>query len=132
MGGVRVPRAIQTRDPELLAAKAGLDYVPDDEPGYLRRRCGKGFSYLDLDGCVIGDHERERLEALVIPPAWTNVWMAPVPTAHLLATGRDADGRKQRKHHPLQQIRVAGLAPDGRLGRRRRGVLRVEDQTIIR
>lgn len=99
LGGVRVPKALLTRDPELLAVKSGLHYVPDEEPGYSRRRCGKGFTYLDLDGSTLGDRERDRLEALAIPPAWTDVWLAPTPKAHVLATGRDADGRKQYRYH---------------------------------
>jgi DNA topoisomerase-1 len=83
------------------AKAAGLRYVSDDRPGLRRRRAGKGFSYLDLDGRPIRDPEvRKRIEALAIPPAWHDVWIAPDPRGHLQATGRDHRGRKQYRYHP--------------------------------
>jgi DNA topoisomerase-1 len=42
----------------------------------------------------------KRIRGLVIPPAWTEVWIAPSADAHLQATGRDARGRKQYRYHP--------------------------------
>jgi DNA topoisomerase I len=42
----------------------------------------------------------ERIGALGIPPAWTDVWICPNPNGHLQATGRDAKGRKQYRYHP--------------------------------
>ncbi len=88
--------------PEASARRAGLRYVSDEEPGITRRRRGKGFSYHrpDKSGSLIRGAERERIEALAIPPAWTDVWICPLPDGHLLATGRDDAGRKQYRYHP--------------------------------
>ena len=75
-------------------------YVSDDEPGYTRRRCGKGFTYLGLDGKTLRDpNERDRIKAIVIPPAWGNVWVCPLPHGHLQATGRDDRKRKVYRYH---------------------------------
>ncbi|MGH2944399.1 MAG: DNA topoisomerase IB, partial [Solirubrobacteraceae bacterium] len=70
-------------------------------PGYARRRCGKGFMYLDEEGGRITDAETiARITALVIPPAWRDVWISPDPFGHIQATGIDARGRKQYLYHP--------------------------------
>lgn len=79
----------------------GLRYVSDEEPGYTRRRAGKGWSYKDEEGSTIRDGEvRARIEELAIPPAWTEVWICPDPLGHIQATGRDDAGRKQYRYHP--------------------------------
>ncbi|GIF16993.1 DNA topoisomerase IB [Actinoplanes teichomyceticus] len=71
------------------------------KPGYTRRRCGRGFHYLDPDGGTIRDRETlDRIRGLVIPPAWTDVWICPNPRGHIQATGTDAAGRKQYRYHP--------------------------------
>lgn len=71
------------------------------KPGLSRRRSGKGFTYLDTDGSRLGDAAAiERIKALVIPPAWQNVWISPDPRGHIQATGVDAAGRKQYLYHP--------------------------------
>ncbi|HEX5342254.1 MAG TPA: DNA topoisomerase IB [Duganella sp.] len=87
--------------PAPVAAKqAGLRYVHDDQPGIARRRHGKRFRYLDADGSAVTDEETlARIKALVIPPAWTEVWICKHPLGHLQATGRDARGRKQYRYH---------------------------------
>jgi DNA topoisomerase-1 len=91
-----------TADPLKSAKMAGLRYVSDTSPGIRRQRRGRGFTYLGIDGRVIRDPvERQRIEALAIPPAWTDVWISPLPYGHLQATGRDAKGRKQYRYHPL-------------------------------
>jgi DNA topoisomerase I len=89
-------------DPVESAKAAGLRYVTDDAPGIRRRRCGKkGFCYLDTKGRTIKEpKEIERFKKLAIPPAWTDVWICPIPNGHLQATGRDAKGRKQYRYHP--------------------------------
>ena len=89
-------------DPAREAARAsGLRYTTDRRPGFTRRRSGSGFTYLDTDGAAIRDAEtRERIRAIAIPPAWTDVWICPWPNGHLQATGRDARGRKQYRYHP--------------------------------
>jgi DNA topoisomerase-1 len=81
-------------------AVPGLRYVSDDTPGIRRRRAGKGFTYTSADGKRIRDTtEVERIRKLVIPPAWTDVWICPSPNGHIQATGRDAKGRKQYRYH---------------------------------
>jgi hypothetical protein len=70
------------------------------KPGYSRRRAGKGFSYRDVDGSPLRDPEElERIRALVIPPAWQDVWICADPRGHIQATGVDAAGRKQYLYH---------------------------------
>jgi DNA topoisomerase IB len=70
-------------------------------PGLTRRRRGKGWQYLDADGDVVRDEEvLARIAELVIPPAWTDVWICPYPGGHIQATGVDAAGRKQYLYHP--------------------------------
>jgi DNA topoisomerase-1 len=74
--------------------------------GYARRRCGKGFMYLDEDGDRITDAEIvARITALVIPPAWRDVWISPDPFGHIQATGVDQAGRKQYLYHPRWRAR---------------------------
>ena len=80
---------------------AGLRYVSDLAPGITRKKRGKGFSYEKPDGTAITDpQERARIASIAIPPAWTDVWICPTPDGHILATGRDARGRKQYRYHP--------------------------------
>ena len=84
------------------AIHAGLNNVTDGLAGFTRRRAGKGWSYYDVEGTRIGDAlTRKRLNALVIPPAWLNVWICPDPAGHIQVTARDARGRKQYHYHPL-------------------------------
>jgi DNA topoisomerase I len=86
--------------PTTSAASAGLRYVTDAIPGITRRRSGKGFSYVGPDGAVVRNRkELDRIKALVIPPAWRDVWICPNALGHLQATGRDARGRKQHRYH---------------------------------
>jgi len=82
------------------AESAGLRYVQDDMPGIRRLRAGRGFRYLDPAGQPVSANTKARITALAIPPAWTDVWIAPIANAHLQATGRDQKGRKQYRYHP--------------------------------
>jgi DNA topoisomerase-1 len=71
-------------------------------PGYRRRRRGNSFSYLDVDGRPLTDtDELARVRALVIPPAWTDVWISPDPRGHIQAAGTDAAGRRQYVYHEV-------------------------------
>ncbi len=88
-------------DPVESAKAASLRYVTDSTPGIRRVRRGTGFVYIGIDGKVIRDPEElRRFKSLVIPPAWTDVWICPSPNGHLQATGRDAKDRKQHRYHP--------------------------------
>jgi DNA topoisomerase-1 len=79
---------------------AHLTYVSDLDPGIRRRKAGHGFDYLDAHGePVTGEPTLERIRKLAIPPAWTDVWIAPTERGHIQATGRDAKGRKQYRYH---------------------------------
>ncbi|MBM2621476.1 DNA topoisomerase IB [Actinoplanes sp. LDG1-06] len=70
------------------------------KPGYTRQRSGKGFTYRDTDGSRLDSAEEvERIKALVLPPAWTDVWISADPRGHIQATGVDAAGRKQYRYH---------------------------------
>ena len=75
-------------------------------PGLTRRRRGRGFVYLDEEGDRIDDSDvLERIESLSIPPAWTDVWICPVPNGHIQAVGTDAAGRKQYRYHDMWRAR---------------------------
>ncbi|HYD10617.1 MAG TPA: hypothetical protein VEA78_10975, partial [Acidimicrobiales bacterium] len=82
------------------ADEADLYYVVDTHPGLTRRKRGKGFSYHDADGKAVDDDTKDWIASLAIPPAWTEVWICPLRDGHILATGRDAKGRKQYRYHP--------------------------------
>ena len=87
-------------DPAHAARLAGLRYTSDTQPGIRRVRRGRGVSYVDPDGKPVRDAETlERIRALAIPPAWTDVWICRWPNGHLQASGRDARGRKQSRYH---------------------------------
>jgi DNA topoisomerase-1 len=88
-------------DPPAAAREAGLVYVSAGDPGYRRRKSGNGFRYLDEHGRTIADPAMlRRIRSLVIPPAWTDVWICPRENGHLQAVGRDARGRRQYRYHP--------------------------------
>src|SRR5262245_31268854 len=77
-----------------------LRYVSDSTAGIRRLRSGRGFRYLALDGSPVRDlRTRQRIRALAIPPAWTEVWICPTSAGHIQAVGRDARGRKQYRYH---------------------------------
>src|SRR5690606_16750673 len=76
------------------------------------------FSYHAPDGALVSAAQRARIEALVIPPAWEDVWICPDPRGHLQATGRDARGRKPYRYHPDWQahrnrLKYARMVPFG-------------------
>lgn len=88
------------RDPKDTAKAVGLRYVSDSNPGYTRKSSGKGWSYYDPEGKLVKDKELiTRFNKLVIPPAYTNVWISPHENGHLQFTGTDAAGRKQYRYH---------------------------------
>jgi len=87
-------------DPLASARAAGLKYTADDKPGFRRVKHGRAFRYLDARGKPAKAKDLKRIRSLVIPPAWTDVWICPDPMGHLQATGRDVRGRKQYRYHP--------------------------------
>src|ERR1700744_2555872 len=88
-------------DPVLSAKEAGLRYVSDAQPGIRRKKYRKSFRYTDADGKPVRNKDiLQRIRSLVIPPAWTDVWICADSRGHLQATGRDARGRKQSRYHP--------------------------------
>ena len=68
-------------------------------PGLTRRGSGRRFRYLDQHGAAVEEADRERIRALVIPPAWREVWICPWPNGHIQATGLDDAGRRQYLYH---------------------------------
>ena len=83
------------------AHAAGLRYVTDAMPGIRRHRHGRGFKYVDPEGRVIRDRALlDRFRGLVIPPAWTDVWICPHDDGHLQVTARYGRGSKQYRYHP--------------------------------
>jgi DNA topoisomerase I len=88
-------------DCRALCRRHKLVYVEAAELALRRRRCGRGFSYLDANGKPLKDADvKARIKTLAIPPAWTEVCVAEHPRAHLQAIGRDAAGRLQYRYHP--------------------------------
>jgi DNA topoisomerase-1 len=89
-------------DSRQAAKAAGLRYVSDERLAGITRHGAPGrFHYTSPAGRVVRDRATlKRIQSLVIPPAWTHVWIAPSDDAHLAATGRDARGRKQYRYHP--------------------------------
>jgi DNA topoisomerase-1 len=95
-----LPKLQLVTDPLEAAAVVGLRYVSDDAPGIRRLRSGKGFKYVRPGGQLVRDPATlQRIRALVIPPAWEEVWISAHPNGHVQATGRDARGRKQYRYH---------------------------------
>ena len=95
----------QTQKPDdatQAARRAGLRYVSDDRVAGITRHGKPGrFTYRLPSGKVLHDRRvLKRIAKLAIPPAWTDVWIAPFENAHMVATGKDARGRKQYRYHP--------------------------------
>ena len=96
--------ATHAQDAQKAAREASLNYAADTEPGFRRRRAGHGFSYADeRRRRITAESHLERIKALAIPPAWTDVWISPDPDGHIQATGRDQRGRKQYRYHARWQ-----------------------------
>src|SRR5262245_26880479 len=97
----RAKKKLVPLDPVASAKSAGLRYVSDSSPGIRRKKSGKGFTYVGPDGKTVRDKDTlKRIKSIVIPPAWTDVWICPSPHGHIQASGRDAKGRKQHRYHP--------------------------------
>jgi DNA topoisomerase I len=87
-------------DPPAAAKLARLHHTTDDRPGITRHKARSGFDYRRPDGALISDFVTlQRIKSLVIPPAWTAVWINPDSLGHIQVTGRDQRGRKQYRYH---------------------------------
>lgn len=102
MKGSSVPVAATADAAQVRAARdAGLRYVSDLMPGISRKSAGRSFRYVDPHGKVIRNRDiLNRIQRLVIPPAWKDVWICPTENGHIQAVGRDARHRKQYIYHP--------------------------------
>lgn len=86
--------------PVECADEADLVYLTDKVPGIKRKKQGRGYMYFDPSGRAIRNPRLlERINNLVLPPAWKEVWISPLKNGHLQATGVDAKGRKQYRYH---------------------------------
>lgn len=91
----------QVPDEVESAEIAGLRYTIPKGNGIRRRREGNKFVYESPSGKPVDDEATlKRIASLVIPPAWTSVWISPAANSHIQAVGRDARGRKQYRYHP--------------------------------
>jgi len=89
------------RDEKITAKAVGLRYVNDSTPGYTRKKWRNGWRFFDAGGQLVTDRLLiDRFNKLVIPPAYTNVWISPFENSHLQFTATDAAGRKQYRYHP--------------------------------
>lgn len=79
---------------------SGIVYVDDSETGITRKRVRHGWGYWDAAGKRITDREEiDRLNAIGLPPAYTDAWFCPDPRGHIQATAKDDKGRKQYRYH---------------------------------
>ena len=82
-----------------------LKRVSTSGPGIHRVRRGKGFRYVDANGQPVTDPVvLERIAALVLPPAWEDVWICAAPNGHVQATGVDVKGRRQYRYHDAWRL----------------------------
>src|SRR5512134_4201965 len=99
-------------DAKKLCRRYGLNHVETEDLRLRRRRCGKGFTYIDSEGRAVRNKAlRARIKQLAIPPAWTDVCIAEDERAHIQAVGRDAEHRLQYRYHPdWEQARAESKA----------------------
>jgi DNA topoisomerase-1 len=91
-----------------------LRHSSDDEPGYSRRRAGRGWAYHDEHGKRVTDRDEiDRLNGIALPPAYSDAWFCKDPDGHIQATGKDARGRKQYRYHPEYRARRDASKYDG-------------------
>ncbi len=87
--------------PDIIENKLNLVYSSDNEPGFFRKKYRNGFRYTDnKDNELNCEKTLQRIEGMVIPPVWENVWICSKDKGHLQSTGRDPKNRKQYIYHP--------------------------------
>src|SRR5689334_12105581 len=99
---IMIMNILSTNDPVAMAKELktiSLRYVSDTTPGITRQKKGKGFVYIKNDEIITDPNVKNRIDKLVIPPAWKEVWISPTENGHIQATGRDEKGRKQYIYH---------------------------------
>lgn len=97
----KISRTAAALDPPTAARLARLHHTTDEKAGITRHKARNGFDYRRPDGSPVRDLETlQRIKSLVIPPAWSAVWISPDPLGHVQVTGRDQRGRKQYRYHP--------------------------------
>jgi DNA topoisomerase IB len=101
-----------------------------DDGGWTRRRAGTGFVYLDEHGARLPEEDAQRARDLVIPPAWTEVWICPWANGHLQAVGTDVAGRRQYLYHPAWR-RQRDAAKHARVLDFGRVLSRAREQVIV-
>ncbi len=89
------------KDPEKSAKAVNLIYMSDNGDGISRKKKGKKFQYFKNKTLITDKEEIKRINKLVIPPAWEDVWICALENGHLQATGIDGKKRKQYRYHPL-------------------------------
>jgi DNA topoisomerase-1 len=105
----RVTIPTMATNPVLPDSTTNLVFVDVEMPGITRHKAGRGWYYRDAKGARITDAaEIARLNAIALPPAYTDTWYCPAPNGHILATGIDARGRKQYRYHPQFRARREG------------------------
>lgn len=98
----RLAKKLETigNDPKVAARSVGLRYCGHSNKGYFRKKLGSSFFYVDeFENRVTCPELLDRFKKLVIPPAWTDVWISPYENGHLQVTGVDARGRRQYRYH---------------------------------
>lgn len=104
-------------EPSQLAKKADLRYVSERSEGFFRQKFGENFKYYNQTGDLIHDSKTlARIDGLVIPPAWEQVWICPSEDGHIQAVGQDSKGRRQYLYHPQwrkisQEAKFDNLVP---------------------
>lgn len=94
------------KDPSKAAEVANLIYVSEEKLSIKRHRHGRGFYYTENEKKIEDAKALQRFKNLIIPPAWNDVLIAPIPNSHLQVVGKDDKNRKQYKYHPRwNQIR---------------------------
>jgi len=95
----KTPPPAAALNPQTAARLARLHHTTDDGPGITRRKSRTGFDR-QPGGTWVRDIETlQRIKSLVVPPAWSAVWISPDPLGHIQVTGRDQRGRKQYRYH---------------------------------
>ncbi|HXG99659.1 MAG TPA: DNA topoisomerase IB [Sphingomicrobium sp.] len=90
-----------------------LRHSTDCEPGYTRQKKGSGWAYFDDDQRIADREEIDRLNALALPPAYSDAWFCKDANGHIQATGKDARGRKQYRYHADYRARQDASKYDG-------------------